>query len=92
MAASGLLLQTKFLQNRVVAALVVLLKVSKVRATVSNHLEKTTTGMEILLVLFEVRGQILNLTGEDSNLDVGRAAVRLVPGYRLDDGGLYAFR
>lgn len=85
-----LLLQTKFLGNRVVAALVVLFQVAQMRAAVSDHLEKATAGVVILVVFLQVLGQLINTTSEHSNLNVRRTGVRVVAGRIFDNGRLYA--
>jgi len=92
LAAFRLLLESGLLQNRVVTTLVVLLEVTKVSPTVCDHLEKATTGVEVLIVLLEVAGKLLNLSAKDSHLHLGRSAVGLVTCRAFNDGRLNSFR
>ncbi len=87
----SLLLETELFDNRVVAALVVLLEVAEVRTTVSDHLEKSAAGVEILGVFLEMLGQLVDLTGKNSDLDIRRASVSVVAGRVFNNGRLYAF-
>ena len=88
----SLLLEPELLDDRVVAALVVLLEIAQVCAAIGNHLEKTTAGMVILVVLLEMLRQFINAAGQDSDLNIGRAGVGVMTGRVLDDGRLYALR
>lgn len=49
-----LLLKAELLDYRIIAALIILLEVAKMGATISDHLKKATTGMVILVVLLKV--------------------------------------
>ena len=91
-ARDSLLLESELLHDRAVTALVVLLEIAEMRTAISDHLEKTAAGMEILLVLLEMGRELVDLAAKDSHLDVGRAGILVVACRSLDDGGLYSFR
>jgi len=74
-AGDFLLLEAELLDKRIVLALVALLEIAKMSATVSDHLQETATRMKILLVFLEMRRQFLDLAGKDADLDRGRAGV-----------------
>ena len=86
-----LLLKPELLNDCVIAALVVLLEIAKMRTAISDHLKKTAARMKIFGVLLEVLGQFVDSAGKDSDLNVRRTGVRVVPGRIFDDGRLYAF-
>lgn len=85
----SLFLQTELLDERVVAALIILLEVAQVRSSISHHLEKTTSGMEILSVLLKVFGQFLDALRQKSYLDACRTVIGVVMGHLFDDGRLF---
>ena len=75
-----LLLQTEFLDKRIVTTLVRSLKVAEVRAAVGNHLEKAAAGMKILRIFLQMLGELVYLLGKERDLHIGRSGVRAVPG------------
>jgi hypothetical protein len=88
----SLFLEAELLHDRAVAALVVLFKVTKMGAAISNHLEKTATGMKILLVLLKMSRKLVYLAAKDSYLNIGRASVGVMASHVFYSGGLYSFR
>lgn len=85
-----LLLQTKLLHYRIVAALVILFQITEVRATVSHHLKKSTTRMVIFVVFLQMLGQFVDTTSKHSDLDVRRASVFVMASCIFDGRRLYA--
>lgn len=61
-------------------------------ATISHHLEKTATAVEILKILLKVGRELLDLAGQDSDLHIGGAAVLVMSCYALYNGRFYSFR
>ena len=61
LSGQDLLLQAELLYERSVAALFVRLEVAKVCTSVSNHLEKSTTGVKVLRIFLEMLSQVVNL-------------------------------
>lgn len=78
-----LFLETEFLNQSRVTALVVRLEVAEVYASVSDHLEKASARMEILWVLLEVLCKLVNLLRKDCYLHIRRAGVSVVYRYTL---------
>ena len=72
--------QVKLLQHILVARRVALVQVVEQRAALANHLQQTTTRVLIFFVSLEVLGQLLDLLGEDTDLDLRRTSVTLVGG------------
>jgi hypothetical protein len=68
---SGLLPQTEAGNQGAVSIDILTLKVIEQLATLANHAQQTTTGVVILLVLFEVRGQIVDACGQQRDLNFG---------------------
>jgi hypothetical protein len=87
-----LLLQPEFLDDRVVAALVILLEIAKVGATISNHLKKSAARMVILGVFLEVLGEFVDTATKKSDLDLRGSSVFLVAARVFDEGRLYSLR
>ena len=86
-----LLLEAELLDKGRVSALIVLLEVSQVCAAISNHLEKTTATVKVLLVLLEVISELINLAAKNGYLYIGRAGVLVVAGRILNYRRLYSF-
>ena len=87
-----LFLQTKLLDKRVVVALVISFEVAQVRAAISHHLEQTAARMEVLRILLEVLGELVNLLGKERDLHIGRAGVSIVSSNVLNDRRLFPRR
>jgi hypothetical protein len=60
-----------------------------VYTAISDHLEKSSTGMEILGVLLQMLRKIVDLLRKNSDLDIRRTGVCVVPSHILDDGCLF---
>lgn len=57
----SLFFQTELLDERSITALIVRLEITEVYAAISDHLKKAAAGMEILWVLLQVLGELVNL-------------------------------
>src|SRR3989344_9125399 len=73
-----LFLELQLLGHLHVYLRLVLLEIREQAAALADHLQKTATGVVVLRVLFELRGQLAHLAGDDENLNLGRAGVFLV--------------
>lgn len=58
-------------------------------ATISDHLEKTPTGMKVLRVLLEVLREFVDLPRKKRDLNVWRASVCVVSGGIFDNRRLF---
>lgn len=87
-----LFLQAKFLNNSGVTTLVVRFEITEVYATISDHLQETTTRMEVLWVLLEVLRELVDLFRENSNLHIRRTSVSIVPSDACYNGRLFLSR
>lgn len=67
---TSLLLETQFLNYRIVPTLVVRLEVTEMYTAIGDHLQKAATRMEILRILLEVLCEFVDLLRKDSDLDV----------------------
>ena len=79
----GLAAQSEFLDQASVALQVALLQVVEQPPTASDQLEQPAAGMMILPMRTEMLGQLVDATRQKSDLDLGRARVRIasaVPG------------
>ena len=77
-ARTTLLLDVELFEKRVVTALILALKIFQMGATISNHAEKSATGMSILRVLLKVRRKLVYLAGQKTNLDLRRPGILFV--------------
>ena len=73
-----LLSQAQLLDDRAVTLDVLLGQVVEKVLSVANHLLKTSLGMEILGVLLQMLGEVVDALGEDRDLHLGRAGVALI--------------
>lgn len=71
-------LDLQFCHQVVVALGVLALEVLHEAAAFADFLDQTAAGREVLFVRAEVIGELLNLFGEKSDLDLGGASVRSV--------------
>ena len=59
------------------------------RAAVGHHLKESAAAVLVLQMLLEVACQIVDLLGEERNLDLRRAGVLVVYGHFFDRFGLF---
>jgi hypothetical protein len=85
---SGLLAQTEAGNQGTVGIDVLALQVVQQLAALADQAQQTTTGVVILLVLLEVRGQIVDAGGQQRNLDFRGTGVALGALKFGDDAGL----
>jgi len=83
------LLQSKFLDERAVVTLVGCLQITKMRAPVGDHLQKSASRMHIFRIFLEMLGEFVNLFGKKRNLHIRRAGVGVVTGNRLNNRLLF---
>jgi hypothetical protein len=76
--------EAQFLDDLPVSVDIRTLQVVQETATTSDHLEESTTTVVVLLVEAEVIRQIVDLLGEQGDLNAGRASVGLVCPIFLD--------
>ncbi len=81
-----------FLQDRVVETLVGLLEVAKVCAAIGHHLQKSAAGMLILPMLPEVACKLVDAFGEERDLNLRGAGIRVVTLGFLDYVSFLSFR
>ena len=83
----ALLSQAELADDRAVTLDVVLLQVVQQTSSVTDHLLKAAAAVEVLLVNFQVLGQVSDAVGQNSNLYFGRTCVALVSSILRDDVG-----
>lgn len=86
-----LLSETELLNDGAVAIDVLLLEIVQKIAALTYHLKKTAARVVVVVVEFQVLGEVGNSLGENGDLYLGRACVTLVCCVSLDDFGLYFF-
>lgn len=67
-------------------------EVAELAPPLTNKLEETTTGVIVVLVRLEVRGEVLDALREDRHLDLRGAGIRRVDGEVPNQFGLALFR
>jgi len=86
---ANLFLQTEFLDERVVVALVGILEVMQMRPSIGNHLKKPAAGMNILRIFLQMLGEIVDPARKKRNLNIRRAGVSIVASSILNNCGLF---
>ena len=81
----ALLSQAELANDRAVTLDVVLLQVVQKTSSLTDHLLQTATAVEVLLVDFQVLGQVSDAVGQNSNLYFGGTSVALVSSVLRDD-------
>ena len=84
-----LLAQTQLGDEGTVTVDVLLLQIGQQVAAAADHLEQAAAAVVIVLVGLEVLGQVIDASGQQSDLNLGRTGVTLVQGGLLDDGLLF---
>ena len=81
-----LLTDTQLSDQGTVTVDVLLLQVGQQITTAADHLEQAAAAVVVMLVGLEVLGQVVDTSGQQSNLDLRRTGVTLVDGCLGDDG------
>lgn len=80
--------ETKVRDDLAVAFEVCALEIVEQTATPSDHLQQSTTAVMVLRVSAEVIGQVVDVLGENRNLNLGRARIGGVRAVLFDCRGL----
>ena len=83
--------QSELVYDGTVTLDVYLLEVVEQVSSVTDHLLQTAAAMEVLLVGLQVRGQVSDAGGQDSDLNLGRTRVSFVGSVLLDQRDLFVF-
>ena len=78
--------KTEALDERAVASNVDALEVAEKPAAATNEQQESATGVVVVLVVFQVLGELQNAVRQQSNLDLGRTGVAGVGLILLYDG------
>ena len=81
-----LLTQTQLSDQGTVTVDVLLLQIGQQIAAAADHLEQAAAAVVVMLVGLEVLGQVVDTSGQQSNLNLRRTGVTLVDGCLSDDG------
>ena len=73
-----LLSNVELFDDRTIAVDVYLGQVVQKISSVTNHLQQTATGVMIIGVLLQMLGQLIDPSGQDRDLDLGRTSVCIV--------------
>ncbi|SCM72708.1 hypothetical protein KL86DES1_20791 [uncultured Desulfovibrio sp.] len=91
MQPKTLLAQAKLLNQRAVALNVGLLQVVQNIAATANKLQQARAGVKVLLVLFEVTGEVFNTGSKQGNLHFRGAGVAFMFGVGVNDRFLLSY-
>ena len=83
--------QTEFVNDRAVTLDVHILQIVEQISSVADHLLQTAAAVIVLLVRFEVFGQVVDAGSEDRDLDLGGSRITFVNGVLLDECLLFVF-
>ena len=83
----ALLAKVQLLQQLGVLGKIVLLEVIEELATAGSHLQKPAARVEVFAVRAQVLGQVIDASGQERDLDFGRAGILLVGFVFGDDFG-----
>ena len=81
--------QTEFGNDGAITLDVNLLEIAEEISSVTDHLLKTATAVEVLFVGFEMLGQIVDAGSEDRDLNLGRTRIAFMNGILLDQSLLF---
>ena len=87
----NLLSDVQLLDDSSVSLDIGLLEVAKKVSSVTNHLKKSATAVEVLVVVLEVCVEVVDAVCENSDLNLGRACVAFVSSIFLNNSLLYVF-
>ena len=81
-----LLTQTQLGDQSTIALHVLLLQVSQQVAALANHLQQATTAVMVVVVGSQMLVQVVDASGQQGNLHLGRTSVVLAHTVLFDDG------
>ena len=87
-----LLTDIQFCDNRAVAIDILFHQIIQQASSLTDHLQKTSSGMEVLFVDLQMLGQVVDPFGQDRDLNLGRTGVGLVDPVGIDDSGFNLFQ
>ena len=87
----NLLSDVQLLDDSSVSLDVCLLEVTEKISSVTYHLKKTATAVEVLVVVLEVRVEVVDAVCEERDLNLGRTCVAFVSSIFLNNSLLYVF-
>ena len=87
----ALLSQAELADDRAVTLDINLLQVVEQVSSVTDHLLQTAAAVEVLLVGLQVRGQVVDASGQNCDLNLGRTGVSFVSCVLLNDAELFVF-
>lgn len=82
-----LLAEIQLLKELVVLGKIVLLEVVEQLATAAGHLKEAAAAVEVFAVRAQMLGQVIDASGEQCDLDFGRAGILFVDFIFCDDFG-----
>ena len=91
LALTALLSETQLCNDSTISFDILLLEVTKEVTSLTDHLKKTSSGMMVILVDLEMFGQVVDLTGKDSYLYLGRTGIVLAELVLSDDLSFFFF-
>ena len=84
-----LLSQAKLFDDCTITVDVFFLEVVEHIAATTNHLEQTASGVMVVLVCFEVLGQVVDPLSQKGDLHLGRTGIPFMLGILLDNSVLF---
>ena len=84
--------QTELADDGTVTLNIVVLQIVEQVSSVTDHLLKTATAVEVVLVCLQMLGEACDSVGEERDLHLGRTGVAFVGSVLLDDGLLFVFQ
>ena len=91
MFLTKLLTNTKLLDASTISLDILALEVSKKVSSLTYHLQKTSSGVMVLLVDLEVLGKVVDPLGEDSDLYLRGSGVGLMSSVSFDNSSFLVF-
>ena len=86
-----LLTETELLYDSTVSVDVLLLELTEEVTSVTNHLEKTSSGVVILLVDLQMFGKVVDSLGENCDLNLRRTSIVLACFVSCDNRSFFFF-
>ncbi len=84
--------ESEFGNNLIVLIFIMLLQVFQMCAAIRNHLEKSAAGVIVLVILLQMRCELVDTLGKKTYLNGSRTGITLVQCGFLDDIRLFLFR
>ncbi len=86
-----LLLELEFFYKNAVVLWVLFSQILQMFLSVGNHREEAATRMDVFLVILQMRGQFLDSTGQNGDLNLRRACIGRMSCDLFDDFGFLCF-